>query len=70
MRSRLFFVGIARATQWVYLSSVENKECSEMEIIRKAENADHITVQHISDIGLSNSGTGLDENFEDDFSVL
>ena len=46
------------------------KEFSEMEIIRKAENAGHITVQHVSDIGLADSGKVPDENFEDEFSVL
>jgi hypothetical protein len=49
---------------------VEGRECSEMDIIRKAENAGHVTVQHISDIGLSNSNAGPTENFDDDFSVL
>ena len=44
LRSRLFFVGIARATQWVYLSTVKGREFSEMKIIRKAEADDHITV--------------------------
>ena len=70
LRSRLFFVGIARATQWVYLSSVEDREFSEMEIIRKAENAGHVTVQYISDIGIIDPKIGSDKNFEDEFSVL
>lgn len=70
LRSRLFFVGIARATQWVYLSTVKNKEFSEMEIIRKAEASGHITVQHTFDITKIEPKTGQDENIEDDFSVL
>jgi superfamily I DNA/RNA helicase len=70
LRSRIFFVGIARATQWAYLSTVEDKEFSEMDIIREAENAGHIIVQHVSDTGLADSGIGTTENFEDDFSVL
>ena len=32
-RMRLFFVGIARATQWVYLSTVKGKEFSEIKVI-------------------------------------
>ena len=70
LRSRLFFVGIARATQWVYLSTVKNKEFSEMEIIRKAEADGHITVQHTFDIKKTELQTRQDEIFEDDFSVL
>jgi hypothetical protein len=49
---------------------VEDKEFSEMDIIREAENAGHIIVQHVSDTGLADSGIGTTENFEDDFSVL
>ena len=71
LRSRIFFVGIARATQWAYLSTVEDKEFSEMDIIREAENAGHVTVQSISDIGITDSGGKKPgEDFEDDFSVL
>ena len=70
LRSRLFFVGIACATQWVYLSTVKNKEFSEMGIIRKAEADGHITVQHSFDIKKIEPQTGQDENFEGEFSGL
>ena len=70
LRSRLFFVGIARATQWVYLSTIKGKEFSEMEIIRKAEADGYITVQHTFDIKKIEPQIGQDEIFEDEFSVL
>ncbi len=70
LQSRLFFVGIARATQWVYLSTIRGKEFSEMEIIRKAEADGHITVQHTFDIKKIEPQAGQYEKFEDDFSVL
>ena len=49
-RIRLFFVGIARATQWVYLSTVKGKEFSEIKVIRDAETKGHLTLQHSYDL--------------------
>ncbi|MFH1673369.1 MAG: UvrD-helicase domain-containing protein [Pseudomonadota bacterium] len=69
-RTRLFFVGIARATQWVYLSTVKGKEFSEMKIIHEAEAAGHITLQYTYDIGKNGSTITQNEDFEDDFSLL
>ena len=70
MKNDVFFVGIAQATQRVYLSTVKGKEFSEMKIIRKAEATGHITVQHTFDIEKIESQTGRDESIEDEFSVL
>jgi superfamily I DNA/RNA helicase len=70
LRSRIFFVGIARATQWAYLSTVEDKEFSEMDIIREAENAGHIIVQHVSDINITNPEKESAKYFDDGFSIL
>jgi hypothetical protein len=63
-------VGIARATQWAYLSTVEDKEFSEMDIIREAENAGHIIVQHVSDINITNPEKESAKYFDDGFSIL
>jgi len=70
-RMRLFFVGIARATQWVYLSTVEGQEVSEIEIIYEAEKNRHLTIQNSSYDFQQKSQEKLDqEALEDDFSVL
>ena len=50
--------------------SAEGKEFSGMEIIRKAETAGHITLQHAFDIKKIKPQTEQDEIFEDEFSVL
>ena len=47
---RLFFVGIARATQWAYLSTVKGKEFSEIKIIHDAETNGYLTLQHAPDL--------------------
>jgi superfamily I DNA/RNA helicase len=44
-RARILFVGIARATQWVYLSTVESLEFQEMAVLREAEKQRHLTIQ-------------------------
>lgn len=65
-RTRLFFVGIARATQWVYLSTVKGNEFSEIKIIYDAETNGHLTLQHTYEDAAEPQG----ENIEDEFSLL
>ena len=69
-RLRLFFVGIARATQWVYLSTVKGKEFSEINVVRKAEIKGHLTIQYTYDFNQNVIEKPQDEDFEDDFSLL
>lgn len=45
-RQKMIFVGIARATQWVYLSTVENMELEELDLLRRAEANGHLTIQN------------------------
>jgi superfamily I DNA/RNA helicase len=68
-RLRLFFVGIARATQWVYLSTVRGKEFSEIKTIRDAETNGHVTLQFTYDFQKIKS-KNQDDSVDDDFSVL
>ncbi len=69
-RIRLFFVGIARATQWVYLSTVKGKEFSEIKIIHDAETNGHLTLQHTYDYGQNEINRHNGENLDDEFSLL
>ena len=69
-RIRLFFVGIARATQWVYLSTVKGKEFSEIKIIHDAETNGHLTLQHTYDFKQKVAAEPQGENIEDEFSLL
>jgi len=69
-RLRLFFVGIARATQWVYLSTVKGKEFSEIKVIRDAETNGHLTLQHTYSFTPESTETSLGEGIEDDFSLF
>jgi hypothetical protein len=69
-RIRLFFVGIARATQWVYLSTVKGKEFSEIKIIHDAETNGHLTLQHNYDFDSKGAAKPLGDGMEDDFSLL
>jgi superfamily I DNA/RNA helicase len=69
-RQRLFFVGVARATQWVYLSTVKGKEFSEIKAIRNAETNGHLTLQHTYDYGRNEINRHDGENLDDEFSLL
>ncbi len=51
-RQRLLFVGIARATQWAYLSSIEGMGMAELSVLYEAEENRHLTVQRGSSQGL------------------
>jgi len=44
-RRRLLFVGIARATQWVFLSSVRGQAVGELGVLRDAEREGHLVIQ-------------------------
>ncbi len=44
-RQRIVFVGIARATQWAYLSTLKESGLDEMEILREASRNGHLTIQ-------------------------
>jgi superfamily I DNA/RNA helicase len=81
---RMMFVGIARATQWVYLSTVKGTEFDEMGVLREAVEQGHLTMQRSeewragADIGQEKKRRGSEdrrdsskqEPEEDDFSVL
>jgi molecular chaperone DnaK (HSP70) len=79
---RMMFVGIARATQWVYLSTVKGTEFDEMAVLREAAAQGHLTMQGSEEwrAGADRGGegargegsrdTGRREPEEDDFSVL
>lgn len=45
LRRRMIFVGIARATQWVYISTEAGREIADMKILRTAETNHHLTIQ-------------------------
>jgi len=42
---RMMFVGIARATQWVYVSTIEHQEFQEMKVLTEAAAQGHLTIQ-------------------------
>lgn len=44
LRRRLLFVGITRASRWVYMSTVKEKEFKEMDTLRSAEKKRHIRI--------------------------
>ncbi len=68
-RQRILFVGMARATQWVYVSAVKGKPFAEMALLEEAEANNELIVQYGN--GQEGSGgPGITENEEDDFSVL
>jgi hypothetical protein len=73
---RMMFVGIARATQWVYLSTAKGAEFAEMAVMREAAAQGHLTMQGSGDWkgGSSEDGgqgePGAGGGEDDDFSVL
>ncbi|MBE3143651.1 MAG: UvrD-helicase domain-containing protein [Planctomycetes bacterium] len=69
---RMMFVGIARATQWVYLSTVKGTEFNEMAVLREAAAQGHLTMQEgIGDRKPGPGGKGGgQEREQDDYSVL
>ena len=81
---RMMFVGIVRATQWVYLSTVKGTEFDEMAVLREAVEQGHLTMQGAGEwrAGAERGGegerargegwrdSGKQERKDDDFSVL
>jgi superfamily I DNA/RNA helicase len=45
LRQRILFVGIARATQWVYLSTIKRAELNEFSLLEDAAADKHLTIQ-------------------------
>lgn len=46
LRCRLLFVGIARASKWVYMSTVRGQEFREIGILKLAEKEEHLRILH------------------------
>lgn len=67
-RARLLFVGISRATQWVYLSTLQNKQFSEYAQLLSAVERHDLSLQYGNERGLF--GDDLTTVVEDDFLVL
>ena len=64
---RMMFVGIARATQWVYLSTVEGQEFGGWGALEEAATQGHLIVQSGADARRPFAGPGADD---EGFSVL
>jgi len=74
-RQKMLFVGIARATQWVYLSTVQIDGFDEMQILGEAERDGHLTIQKAAQWqrAFPTAGQKVDKTKkkdEDDYSVL
>lgn len=70
IRLRLLFVGIARATQWIYLITVEGNEFAEMEIINRANSNGHLVLQYGHDSPKYIESESQSDDKEDEFSIL
>ena len=66
LRRRMIFVGIARATQWVYISTEAGREIVDMKILRTAEKNHHLTIQD----GRTAPTQAQTEFTNDDFDAL
>jgi len=74
-RERLLFVGLARATQWVYMSTLANASLSEYRILEQAASNRHLVIQLDSQGGGLFSGGSSnepepDDEEDDDYSIL
>ena len=63
-------MGIARATQWVYLSTIKEKELSEMGYLHEAEKKGHLILQRTYDFNQKSSEMPQSQDSEDEFSLL
>lgn len=45
LRQRMLFVGVTRATQWVYLSTTKGMELEEFSLLQDAATRNHLTIQ-------------------------
>jgi len=69
VRQKILFVGIARATQWVYMSTVQGQEISELDVLNKSENKSAIEIQTgVATVG--KQGHLWDNDLDDDYSVI
>jgi hypothetical protein len=59
-------VGIARATQWVYISTETGKEIADMNILWTAERNHHLTIQD----GRTSPAQAQTQFTDDDFDAL
>lgn len=46
LRHRLLFLGISRASRWIYMSTVKGEEFREMDILKAAGNKGHLRIFH------------------------
>jgi hypothetical protein len=69
---RMMFVGIARATQWVYLSTVKGTEFDEMAVLKEAAAQGHLTMQSGGKVLKPDGGDGGSgkKGPENEYSVL
>ena len=69
---RMIFIGIARATQWVYLSTAKGTEFDEMAVPREAAEQGHLTMQEVGGRRKPECGgcDGSTKGEDDEFSVL
>lgn len=69
LRRRLLFVGMARAMQWIYISTVENDKPRFFPLFEEAERNNNLTIQ-FSSAGSPGSRESHFEEEEDDSSLL
>ncbi len=67
VRKNIFFVGISRAVKWVYISTLEEEEPEEFNLLKEAEKNGDLVIKRYDEDGISFKMT---EEDEDDFSVL
>lgn len=69
---RLLFVGISRATQWVYLSTEEGDELAELDLLRKAAGKGHLVLQRHSDHASQGTApvAGDADDYDDEVSLF
>jgi superfamily I DNA/RNA helicase len=65
----ILFVGTARATQWVYLSTVKGREFTEIDLLREAAAEGHLSLQYQDEFEAPRESKEK-EKPEDEFSVL
>uniref|UniRef100_UPI004049E564 3'-5' exonuclease n=1 Tax=Candidatus Saccharicenans sp. TaxID=2819258 RepID=UPI004049E564 len=64
LRRRMLFVGIARATQWVYLSTIKREEVEEFSLLKDAAARNHLTYQD-GEVGRpGKKGSFIDDDFD------
>lgn len=69
LRRRLLFVGMARAMQWIYISTVETDKPRFFSLFKEAEQNKHLTIQSSSARSPGSQGAHYEED-EEEFSLL